>query len=126
MATHGPHDGDSYASERDGSVDAGGDPPDPLPEWTATDPDPDDPRAYHGDEVLPPPAYTTGRYAFTRGSGPTHPPDPILPYVAPPVARRRRSDWPVLVVALVISSIVLAACCIAGYVLYAGRGSLFS
>ena len=54
---------------------------------------------------------------------PSVPLDPILPYVAPPVPRRRRSDWPVLVVAMIISALVMAGCCIAGFALYTGYGS---
>jgi hypothetical protein len=47
----------------------------------------------------------------------------VIPFIAPPVSRRPRSDWPVLVVALVVAAIVLAACCIAGYALFAARGA---
>lgn len=53
---------------------------------------------------------------------PSVPQDPILPYIAPPVPRRRRSDWPVLVVAMIISALVMAGCCIAGFALYSGYG----
>ena len=96
----------------------------PIPEWATVDPDPDDePSAYHGTEVLPPPLYTAGRYQYGMPASPSRPPDPVVPFVAPPVHRRRRSDWPVLVIALVISSVVLASCCIAGYMLYASKGS---
>ena len=104
--------------------------PDDVPEWATTDPDPDDepnpdrePSAYVGKEVLPPPAFSSGRYQFAGRQAPTRPPDPVVPFVAPPVPRRRRSDWPVLVVALVVSAFILAACCIAGYVLYASKGA---
>jgi len=106
-------------------VDATSEPPiraDPLPEWTTAEPDPyDGPGLYASYDVVTPQTYRTGRYRVSRIPPPTQPPDPILPFIAPPVARRRRSDWPVLVVALIISAIVLAACCIAGYVLYASR-----
>jgi hypothetical protein len=47
------------------------------------------------------------------------------PYVAPPVTRRRRSDWPVLVFALVVATIVMAVFCIAGFALYVQRGGTF-
>jgi hypothetical protein len=93
-----------------------------VPEWTATDPE-EERSAYHGAEAMPPPVYTTGRYQDTQLSTPTHPPDPILPYIAPPVSRRRRSDWPVLVVALIVSAVLLAVCCAAGYALYLTKGS---
>jgi hypothetical protein len=53
---------------------------------------------------------------------PSVPMDPILPYIAPPVPRRRRSDWPVLLVAMIISALVMAGCCIAGFALYSGYG----
>ena len=44
-----------------------------------------------------------------------------MPFIAPPVPRKRRSDWPVLVFALVIAGVALAVCCIAGFALYASR-----
>jgi hypothetical protein len=97
-------------------------------ELTAADPDPDPedaPSAYEGTEILPPPVFTSGRYQFPGSPSASRPPDPVVPFVAPPVSRRRRSDWPVLVVALVISSIVLAGCCIAGYALYASKSISF-
>jgi hypothetical protein len=67
--------------------------------------------------------YTTGRYQFNVP--PTNrPPDPIMPFIAPPVPRRRRSEWPVLVAALIIAGVVMAACCIAGFGLYSTKGFL--
>lgn len=51
---------------------------------------------------------------------PSVPLDPILPYISPPVPRRRRSDWPVLVLALIVSALVMMTCCIAGFALYNG------
>jgi hypothetical protein len=99
----------------------------PLPEWTTAEPDPYlGPGLYASYDVVTPQTYRTGRYQVSRVPPPTQPPDPILPFIAPPVARKRRSDWPVLLVALIISAIVLAACCIAGYVLYLSNGTLFS
>jgi hypothetical protein len=113
----------TQSSDSAGGSDRPGD-RDPIPEWATIDPNPDDePSAYHGTEVLPPPIHTTGRYQYGMPRSPARPPDPVSPFVAPPVNRRRRSEWPVLVVALVISSLVLAACCIAGYMLYASKGS---
>jgi hypothetical protein len=78
---------------------------------------------FDGDEA-PPPRRATGWYRIETGP-PNHPSDPILPFVAPPVARRRRSDWPVLLIALIIAAVVLAACCIAGFALYSSKGPLF-
>jgi hypothetical protein len=98
-----------------------------LPEWTTAEPDPyHGPGLYASYDVVTPQTYRTGRYQVSRVPPPTQPPDPILPFIAPPVSRRRRSDWPVLLVALIISAIVLAVCCIAGYVLYLSNGSPFS
>lgn len=53
---------------------------------------------------------------------PTVPLDPILPYISPPVPRRRRSEWPVLVIALIIFSLIMMGCCIAGFALFNGYG----
>jgi hypothetical protein len=68
------------------------------------------------------------RYHPARGQVPPSVPlDPILPYISPPVPRRRRSDWPVLAVALVVAALVMAVCCIAGFAIYFGySGSLFN
>ena len=66
--------------------------------------------------------------AITRGRGwvpPMRPPEALNPYVAPRVTRRRRSDWLVLVVALVVAGLVMAGCCIAGFAVYASRGGGF-
>ncbi len=65
---------------------------------------------------------------YARGIGqrqPTRPPDPIHTYMPPPVARRRRSDWAVLIFALVVASIVMVGCCVAGFGLYSGYGAPF-
>jgi hypothetical protein len=51
---------------------------------------------------------------------------PVLPTVPPfetvpttrRIGRRRRNDWTALVVALVISTVVMAACCLAGLALF--------
>ena len=70
--------------------------------------------------------YSTRPQRYIAGEGqvpPSIPMDPILPYIAPPIPRRRRSDWPVLAVALVISSLIMGACCIAGFALYTGYGA---
>jgi len=120
----------SRAGPASESVDATGEPDgraEPLPEWTTAEPDPyHGPGLYASYDVVTPQTYRTGCYQVSRVPPPTQPPDPILPFIAPPVARRRRSDWPVLLVALIISAIVLAACCIAGYVLYLSNGSVVS
>ena len=130
--TH-PESDDSQLGRPDAEseyVDATGEPDGgtvPLPEWTTAEPDPyHGPGLYASYDVVTPQTYRTGRYQVSRVPPPTQPPDPILPFIAPPVPRRRRSDWPVLLVALIISAIVLAACCIAGYVLYLSNGSPFS
>jgi hypothetical protein len=76
--------------------------------------------AYRGEEVPPPPQAAIGRYRFDAPRL-NHPPDPIMPFIAPPGQRKRRRDWPVLVFALVIAALALATCCIAGFALYASR-----
>ena len=66
--------------------------------------------------------------APTRGeplAQPMRPPDAINPYLVGPVRRRRRSDWPVLVFALVVSGLIMAGCCIAGFALYVNNGGSF-
>jgi hypothetical protein len=58
---------------------------------------------------------------YANGIGqrqPTMPLDPIRPYLAPPVARRRRSDWPVMALAMVLAGLVLVGVCVAGFALY--------
>ena len=118
--------GTTYGNRREPSLGADGDDA-PLPPWVASDPDPNaEPSAYHGDEVLPAPAVTTGRYQFVSAPPSTHPTDPVLPFIAPPVPRRRRSDWPVLLGALAVAAVVMAVCCVAGYVLYSSKGSPLS
>ncbi len=74
--------------------------------------------AYRGDEVPPPPDRAVGWYQF-EAPRMDHPPDPVMPFIAPP--RKRRRDWPVLVFALVIAVLALAVCCAAGFALYASR-----
>jgi hypothetical protein len=130
--TH-PESDDSQPGRPDAAseyVDENGEPDgrtEALPDWTTAEPDPYyGPGLYASYDVVTPQTYRTGRYQVSRVPPPTQPPDPILPFIAPPVPRRRRSDWPVLLVALIISAIVLAACCIAGYVLYLSNGSPFS
>jgi hypothetical protein len=76
--------------------------------------------AYRGEEVPPPPQSAVGRYRF-EAPRLDHPPDPIMPFIAPPVPRKRRRDWPVLVFAIVIALLALATCCIAGFALYSSR-----
>jgi hypothetical protein len=67
------------------------------------------------------------RYATGIGQRhPTRPLDPIRPYMAPPVARRRRSDWPVMIFAMVIAAIVMVGCCLGGFALYSAYGNPFS
>ena len=68
----------------------------------------------------PPPPGATGWYPVETGPM-RHPSDPILPFIAPPVERRRRRDWPVLVVVMIIAGLVMAGCCIAGFALYSAK-----
>jgi hypothetical protein len=66
--------------------------------------------------------------AVTRGRrwvAPMAPPEALNAYVAPRVPRRRRKDWPVLMLALVISALVFVGCCIAGFAMYSTKGGLF-
>jgi hypothetical protein len=53
------------------------------------------------------------------------PREAFRPYVAPPVTRRRRSDWPILVFALVAAAVVMAGFCIAGFAVYVQHGGNF-
>jgi hypothetical protein len=62
--------------------------------------------------------------AVTRGSRRSPPMRPPQ-FVAPPVNRRRRSDWPVLLVVLIVVGLVMAGCCIAGFALYSAKGAPF-
>jgi hypothetical protein len=57
---------------------------------------------------------------------PTSPLDPIHPYIAPPVARRRRSDWTVMIFGMVVVAIVLVGFCLAGFAIYSAIGNPFS
>jgi len=103
--------------------------PDTL-QQPASDADPDDPPPRpEASKVFPAAAFEDpyrtkpSRYHPAFGQiPPSVPMDPILPYIAPPVPRRRRSDWPVLLVAMIISALVMAGCCIAGFALYSGYG----
>jgi hypothetical protein len=90
----------------------------------------------HGDETLHarnlPPDEPAARFdqrekpsRYAPGVGqrqPTKPLDPIRPYMPPPVARRRRSDWSVMIFVMVVASAVMVGCCIAGYALYTVYG----
>jgi hypothetical protein len=67
------------------------------------------------------------RYATGIGQRhPTKPPDPIRPYMAPPVARRRRSDWPVMIFVMVVTAIVMVGFCLVGFALWTAYGNPFS
>lgn len=67
------------------------------------------------------------RYATGIGQRqPTRPLDPIRPYMAPPVARRRRADWSVMVFAMVVTGLVMIGCCVAGFALYSAYGNPFA
>lgn len=65
---------------------------------------------------------------YNRGRSkvhPTTPLDPITPYMAGPVPRRRKSDWPILVFAMVVAAIVMATCCVAGFAIFRTYGLSF-
>jgi len=81
--------------------------PDELPDAPGT-----------GDPFHPPaPDFAIGRYSYD--SPPVdHPPDPIRPFINAGVPRKRRSDWPVMVLAIVVATLVLSAFCLAGFALY--------
>jgi hypothetical protein len=67
------------------------------------------------------------RYAGGLGHlTPQRPLDPVGPYTPPPVARRRRSDWSVMMFAMVITSIVMVGCCLAGFAIYSAYGNPFA
>jgi hypothetical protein len=61
-----------------------------------------------------PSAETIGRYPF-EAPPISQPPDPIRMFLSGPKPRQRRSDWPVLVFALVVAATVTAGCCLAGF-----------
>ena len=66
--------------------------------------------------------------ADTRGRrrvAPIRPPETLHAYVAPRVSRRRRSDWPILLIALIVAGLVMAGCCVAGFALYTTKGGPF-
>lgn len=49
---------------------------------------------------------------------PSIPQDPLAPYLNPGVPRKRKSDWPVLMVALVVAALLAAAFCAIGLTIY--------
>ena len=69
------------------------------------------------DEPAKPPQDAIGRYKLTTPPI-TSPTDPISPFIRGRVPRKRRSDWPVFVFALVASGVVMAICCLAGFALF--------
>jgi len=69
------------------------------------------------DEPAKPPDDVIGRYKLSTPPI-TSPTDPVSPFIRGRVPRKRRSDWPVFVFALVASSVVMAVCCIAGFALF--------
>jgi hypothetical protein len=58
-------------------------------------------------------AETIGRFKWEAPIQ-TMPTDPVWPFVSR-IKRKRRSDWPVLVFALVVAAIVTMGCCLAGF-----------
>jgi hypothetical protein len=82
---------------------------------------PDEPAArFDADEK--PSRYSTG----IGQRQPTKPLDPIRPYLAPPVPRRRRADWQVMIFAMVVAGLVMVGCCVAGFALYSAYGNPFA
>jgi hypothetical protein len=69
------------------------------------------------DEPAKPPDDAIGWYKLSVPPI-TSPTDPVSPFIRGRVPRKRRSDWPVFVFALVASSVVMAICCIAGFALF--------
>src|SRR5262252_1916334 len=95
-------------------------------ETGSSDDDDDSPTDRAGDSDLDgsiPVDFIQGRgHVQERGSIQDYtqiPREAFRPYVAPPVSRRRRSDWPVLVLALIVATIVMLAFCLGGFALYA-------
>jgi hypothetical protein len=115
-ASHGsPSDGSiPDGSIWDGSVWDGS-----VPDGSASEAAQQEPTALRpGDEsTLPRRTGRTHPYA-------SHATEPI--FVAPPMPRRRRNDWPILVFALVVSVIVMAGCCFAGFAFYVRNGGHFN
>jgi hypothetical protein len=110
MVTNGPSDPDELPpagaeGARPGDVDAGTGEQEPVAGPPSTPPTP----TKYGTEIGQVP--------------PVRPNDPITPFLRPPGPRPRRREWPVLIVALVVSGLVLAVCCIAGFALYASYGT---
>jgi hypothetical protein len=116
---------------------AGDDPYDPLDD----DFDTVRVRPSYDDEMFDEPIYTPGRghvptvidapFVETVDPPPLMPPPPMPPlpsmpppttsYVAPAPTRRgtrRGNDWTPLVIALVVSTLIMAACCLAGLALF--------
>jgi hypothetical protein len=77
-------------------------------------------RAEQDAEATPkPPPGVTGHYEFDA-TPLKHPPDTVRQFSSlVPKPRRRRSDWPVLVFALVVAATVMTFCCLAGFALFA-------
>jgi hypothetical protein len=62
---------------------------------------------------------------LNKGRGkfhPTVPWDPLRPYISWPKKRKRRSDWPVLVIALIVTAITLVIFCLGGFALFRKYG----
>ncbi|HEY7223823.1 MAG TPA: hypothetical protein VH561_09570 [Micromonosporaceae bacterium] len=58
-----------------------------------------------------------GKYVY-QAPPYTIPPDPLRQYVSGPKPRKRRSDWPILVFALVVAAVVAALCCLGGFAVF--------
>jgi hypothetical protein len=93
-------------------------------------------RPSYDDDVFDEPIYSPGRghvptiidapFVETVDPPPVLPPPmppvpPTTPYVRPVPSRRgvrRGNDWTALVVALIVSTVIMAACCLAGLALF--------
>ena len=116
----------------------GSSPPDEPPE-DSSDPHEPEPMPPHAAAAQPTPTptpteaasqarparYARGRGKVTPGRPPTRPTDPIRPFIGRALPRRRRSDWGVLIFALIVSGLLLAACCAAGFAFYSTKGGFF-
>ena len=75
---------------------------------------------YHESQRTEAPPYRAEAIGRFKWEAPiqTKPTDPIWPFVSR-IKRKRRSDWPVLVFALVVAAIVTIGCCLGGFATFA-------
>lgn len=79
---------------------------------------------YHeaqAEQASPYRAEGNGRSGSLKWEAPvqTMPTDPVRPFVSRGVPRKRGSDWPVFVFALVVAAVVTMGCCLAGFATFA-------